>query len=100
MDHDYITDHAIVERYVMGLLLPEENTQFEAHFRACANCLYNVEAIRDFHIGLKDEPLLDAPSTVRPLQAPPRPTGFLAGMSRAGLRPLLFVALGLFVAAL
>ncbi len=100
MDHSYITDHAIVERYVMGLLLPEETAQFEDHYRSCPNCLYNVEAIRDFHIGLKDEPLLDAPPSVRPVQAPPPSPGFMASIVRSGLRPLIWTALGLLLAAI
>ncbi len=63
MNHEYITEHAIVERYVMGLLLPEECAAFEAHFRNCSNCLHNVEAIRDYRIGV-EEPLKPGPRSI------------------------------------
>jgi hypothetical protein len=38
MDHTYLDDHQIPERYLMGRLSPEEREAFEEHTMVCAEC--------------------------------------------------------------
>jgi hypothetical protein len=38
MDHRYIDEHAVAERYLNHQLRPHELTEFEAHVVGCAEC--------------------------------------------------------------
>ena len=42
MDHRFIDEHAVAERYVANGLEPEERTAFEAHFPGCQECTDRV----------------------------------------------------------
>jgi len=53
MDHDYIAEHGLVERYHRGLLPPDEEARFEEHFVTCADCMEQLELARGFQKGLK-----------------------------------------------
>jgi hypothetical protein len=53
MDHTYIAEHGLVERYHRGLLPPEEEASFEEHFVTCAECMEQLELARGFQKGLK-----------------------------------------------
>lgn len=53
MDHAYITDNGLVERYHQGLLPPDEEARFEEHFVGCAECTEQLELARGFQRGLK-----------------------------------------------
>jgi hypothetical protein len=53
MDHTYIAEHGLVERYHRGLLPPEEEASFEEHFVTCAECMEQLELARGFRKGLK-----------------------------------------------
>lgn len=39
MNHDYIEEHQIADRYVMGTLPPDEAERFEDHYLSCPQCL-------------------------------------------------------------
>ncbi|HKI03462.1 MAG TPA: anti-sigma factor [Thermoanaerobaculia bacterium] len=53
MDHTYIEESGLVERYHRGLLPPEEESAFEAHFVTCPECMEQLEMARGFQRGLK-----------------------------------------------
>lgn len=53
MDHPYIEERSVIERYHQGRLSPEEEEAFEAHFVACPACLEELEMARGFRIGLR-----------------------------------------------
>ncbi len=53
MDHAYITDNGLVERYHQGSLPPDEEARFEEHFVGCAECTGQLELARGFQRGLK-----------------------------------------------
>ncbi len=53
MDHAYIAEQSLIERYHRGDLPPEEEIRFEAHFMACPECTAELEAARGFRLGIK-----------------------------------------------
>lgn len=53
MDHDYIEERQIVERYVMGRLPPEEAARFEEHYLHCQECLDRLEVAESMERGFK-----------------------------------------------
>jgi hypothetical protein len=53
MDHDYIAEGSLVERYHQGSLPPDEEALFEEHFLGCPECTEQVELARGFQRGLK-----------------------------------------------
>jgi hypothetical protein len=52
MDHSYIEDHLIADRYLSGRLSTEAQMRFEEHFVDCAECLDRLRTIDDFRAGL------------------------------------------------
>jgi hypothetical protein len=73
MDHTYIDDHQIPERYLMGRLDPEEREAFEEHTMVCAECLERLELAAGLRSGLQQTAAL---AVVR--------TGLLAALARLG----------------
>jgi Putative zinc-finger len=53
MEHSYIEEHNIADRYLAGKLSPEERTRFEEHFVDCTQCLDRLEPTADIRAGLK-----------------------------------------------
>jgi hypothetical protein len=53
MDHAYIADNGLVERYRQGTLPPDEEARFEEHFLGCPECTEQLELARGFRSGLK-----------------------------------------------
>jgi hypothetical protein len=53
MDHHYIEEHNIPDRYVLGKLHADERAQFEAHFIDCRECLDRLETTEDFGGALR-----------------------------------------------
>lgn len=53
MDHTDVIERGLVEGYHRGLLTPEEEAEFEAHFFACPRCTQDLELARGFERGLK-----------------------------------------------
>ena len=48
MDHKYIDDFDIVDRYLMGRLAAEETSEFEEHFVDCEHCVDRLKIIKAF----------------------------------------------------
>jgi methionine-rich copper-binding protein CopC len=68
MDHAYIAEHDLVDRYYQGRLPPEEELSFEEHFVDCPECLQQLELARSFQRGFKnlvEEDLARLETTVR-----------------------------------
>lgn len=53
MDHVYLEEHQIVERYLMGKLPAAQQARFEEHYLACPECLDRLEVAGRFHHALK-----------------------------------------------
>jgi len=53
MEHLYIEDHHIADRYLSGKLSIEERARFEEHFVDCPECLDLLQTIDDFRAGLR-----------------------------------------------
>ncbi|HEX3556446.1 MAG TPA: hypothetical protein VIA62_24765 [Thermoanaerobaculia bacterium] len=79
MDHAYIADHGLVERYHQGLLPPDEEALFEEHFVACPECTEQLELARGFQRGLKSMVAEDAVVARTALQL-----GLFAWLARRG----------------
>ena len=79
MDHDYIREHSLIERYHQGRLPPEEEARFEAHFVGCRQCTEELELARGFRIGIR---AVAAEVAVR-----------LRGLAQAGILARLALAL-------
>lgn len=99
MDHDYIANNGLVERYHQGSLPPDEEARFEEHFVGCPECTEQLELARGFQRGLKTmvaEDVVRAAAAQAVVQA-----GFFAWLARRG-RPAQwgFAAALLILAAL
>jgi hypothetical protein len=53
MDHTYIDEHQVAERYALGRLPPAEAALFEEHSLACPECLDRLEAADELRLGLR-----------------------------------------------
>lgn len=53
MDHRYIEENNLVERYVLGRLPVEEQIRFEEHFADCEACVSELELADDFGATLR-----------------------------------------------
>jgi anti-sigma factor RsiW len=53
MEHSYIEEHNIVDRYLLGKLSVEERVRFEEHLADCMQCLDHVETSDDFRTVLR-----------------------------------------------
>ena len=51
--HDFISEHQIIDRYVMDKLSEEERSRFEDHFLSCNECTDALELAQSFREGLK-----------------------------------------------
>lgn len=91
MDHAYIDEQQVAERYLMGRLSPEEAQRFEEHSLACAECLDRLEAAEELRLGLRDAAARQAAGAAVQL-------GLLARLVRSRLAPWGLAAL--FLAAL
>ena len=76
MEHTYITEHSLIERYHQGRLPPEIEARFEEHFVDCAQCMDELEAARGFERGIKAMVAEDATRVAA--------AGWLAWWSRLG----------------
>src|SRR5262245_10754887 len=52
MDHDYIDEHDVANRYVMRTLSAAQAAEYEAHFIDCDECLDRLDAIKGLRAGL------------------------------------------------
>lgn len=53
MNHSYIEEHNIADRYLLGKLSAEERQLFEAHIQSCRQCIDQLQTIADFRTGLR-----------------------------------------------
>jgi len=53
MDHKYVDDFDLVERYSTGRLTAEEAAEFEEHFVDCLLCVDRLETMKSFLGGLR-----------------------------------------------
>jgi hypothetical protein len=53
MDHSYVEEHQIADRYVMGTLPPEEAERFEDHYLSCPQCLDRLALAESMQRGFK-----------------------------------------------
>jgi len=53
MDHTYIEENQVVDRYVMGKLPPDEAGRFEDHYLSCPECLDRLELAESLQRGFK-----------------------------------------------
>jgi hypothetical protein len=53
MDHQYIEEQNIPDRYLLGKLRAEERARFEEHFIDCRECLDRLETTEDFRGALR-----------------------------------------------
>ena len=49
MDHDYIDEHSVAERYLASALAPEERDAFERHLVDCQECTDRLLLAGMFH---------------------------------------------------
>lgn len=71
MNHEYIAEQALVERYFRGELPAAEEAAFEAHFFACEQCQEDLEAAKELRRGLQAEAAYEAaaPASISARQA-------------------------------
>lgn len=60
MDHQYIEEQNIPDRYLLGKLPAEERARFEEHFIDCRECLDRLETTEDFRGALRAVAVEDA----------------------------------------
>ena len=60
MDHHYIEENNLVERYVLGRLPAQEQVRFEEHFAECGECLEQLELAGDLDTALRAAAAEDA----------------------------------------
>lgn len=53
MNHDYIEQFDIVDRYVMSKLVAEENQEFEEHLINCQQCIASMQVTRGLMQGFR-----------------------------------------------
>jgi len=53
MEHSYIEEHNIPERYLLDKLSSQERMRFEEHFKSCVQCVNLLKVIGGLRMGLK-----------------------------------------------
>jgi hypothetical protein len=53
MEHSYIEDHNIADRYLLGKLSAEERMRFEEHCENCQECFKRLETVDGLRRGLR-----------------------------------------------
>lgn len=53
MDHPFIEEENIAERYLMKRLMADERAEFELHFLECPQCIESLEEIGELRAGLR-----------------------------------------------
>jgi hypothetical protein len=53
MEHSYIEEHNIAERYLLDKLSAQERMRFEEHIKNCVQCVNLLEVIGGLRMGLK-----------------------------------------------
>jgi hypothetical protein len=97
MDHRYIEEYNIADRYLLGKLPAEEGALFEEHFVDCPKCLDLLETTQNFRSGLQTVAAKEAAQSSTYIQA-----GLLARLARLsrGRQAILLASAILFLVAL
>jgi hypothetical protein len=97
MDHRYIEEYNIADRYLLGKLPAEEGALFEEHFVDCPKCLDLLETTQNFRSGLQTVAAEEATQSSAYIQA-----GLLARLARLsrGRQAILLASAILFLVAL
>jgi hypothetical protein len=53
MEHSYIEEHSLIDRYVRGTMPVDERAAFEEHFLDCSQCLEQLEIARSFREAVR-----------------------------------------------
>src|SRR5262245_48524010 len=97
MDHKYIAELDMVDRYLMGRLTAEEISEFEEHFVDCADCVGQLTSTKALIDGLRVVAAEDVPvrrdRVTLPLPGWLRPTGVIRAAALA--TSILLVAVGI-----
>jgi hypothetical protein len=64
MDHTYVDENQVAERYLMGKLSPGEAALFEEHSLGCQECLDRLEAAEELRLGLRQVAAREAANLV------------------------------------
>src|SRR5579864_7609980 len=80
MDHAYIAEHSLIDRYRRGLMAPDEEQQFEEHFFGCPACTREIEVSRSLAQGIRAMAAEDAAAAARTVVA----AGLFAWLARRG----------------
>lgn len=95
MDHTYIEEQQIAERYVRGTLPAGEAERFEEHYLSCPECLDRLDLTESMQRGFKRAAGQDAAR-----QAAARQLALVAWLARLGRsRQMAVLAMGLLVLA-
>jgi hypothetical protein len=95
MNHTYIEEQDLVDRYVMGKLSPAEAERFEEHYLSCPECLDRLDLAESMQRGFKRAAGEDATRL-----AAARQLALVAWLSRLGRsRQLAVLAMAVFVIA-
>jgi hypothetical protein len=86
MDHTYIDEHQVAERYALGRLSADDAARFEEHSLACPECLDRLEAADELRLGLRHLAAEEAAGTALRL-------GLLARLVRSRAAPWAVAAL-------
>jgi hypothetical protein len=79
MDHTYIEENQVVERYARGTLPPEDAARFEEHYLSCPACLDRLDLAESMQRGFKRAAGQDAARLVATRQL-----ALVAWLSRLG----------------
>ena len=103
MDHRYIDEFSVAERYVDNALQPEERLAFEAHLVDCQECMDRFLLAGMFHAregnGIPKAPAPPRPDETKPPAEPPLRTGLVVRLTLGqvlllcGLAVLLLLAI-------
>ena len=75
MDHKYIEEVDLVDRYLMNRLAADESAEFEAHFVDCPECVYHLNTTRALIAGLKAVAIEQTAERARIGESSPEDTG-------------------------
>jgi hypothetical protein len=98
MEHSYIEEHNIDNRYLFGDLSVEERMRFEEHFIDCRHCLDRLKALEGLRAGLRTVAIEEASRSRAYIQAGLlarvlrlRRTALLAGVVLLVALPVVFL---------
>ena len=95
MDHRYIEEHQVIDRYLMHQLPPGEAVRFEEHYMHCQQCLDELELAEKLRRGLRRAVADDTAALTAA-----RRFGLLAWLARRARSPAAGLTAAALVAAL